>query len=146
VPDRPDLAALLVQLARELMRREEPLLAAHDLPMWDYAVLVRLGDGAVRTQAQLAESVGRDATRLIPILDRLQSRGLVERTPDPADRRNRIVALTDAGRAIMTSCRDAIRAMESDVLAALAPGEDAALLASLVTLVDALSPRPARPS
>src|SRR5690349_13414493 len=103
-----------------MMRREEPLLAAHDLPMWDYAVLVRLGDGAARTQAQLAESVGRDATRLIPILDRLQARGLVERTPDPADRRNRIVALTDAGRATMTSCRDAIRAMESDVLAALA--------------------------
>src|SRR3954453_1383233 len=83
VPDRPDLAALFLQLARELMRREEPLLAAHDLPLWDYAVLVRLGDGAARTQAQLAGSVGRDATRLIPILDRLQARGLVERTPDP---------------------------------------------------------------
>jgi DNA-binding MarR family transcriptional regulator len=137
VSDRPDLGALLFRLAREVMRREEPLLAEQGVQMWDYAVLSRLADGAAPTQAQLAEAVGRDATRLIPILDRLQSAGLVERTPDPRDRRNRIVTLTNAGRDRLAACRTSIRAMEGDLLAALPAAEAAALLASLERLADA---------
>ena len=51
-------------------------------------MLSGLVDGPAQTQARLAEAVGRDKTRLIPILDALEARGLVTRAPDPADRRN----------------------------------------------------------
>jgi DNA-binding MarR family transcriptional regulator len=43
--------------------------------------------------------MGYGKTRLIAILDRLADEGLIERTPDPEDRRARIVQLTAAGRA-----------------------------------------------
>ena len=122
-----DLGALLYALTRAVMAAEEPVLRAQGVEMWDYVVLARLADGAAPTQATLATAVGRDKTRLIPLLDRLEARGLLRRTPDPDDRRNRIVALTQDGRALFERCRDGIRAMEDDLLAGLAPDELARL-------------------
>lgn len=124
---RRDLGDLLGSLVRVVIERETPLLAERGLDMWEYVVLARLADGAAPTQAQLAAAVRRDKTRLIPILDRLEGRGLLDRTPDPADRRNRIVALTDDGRAVLADCRAAIAAMEDELLGALRPEEAAAL-------------------
>jgi DNA-binding MarR family transcriptional regulator len=128
---RRDLGDLLGSLVRVVMERETPLLAERGLDMWEYVVLLRLAGGAAPTQAQLAAAVRRDKTRLIPILDRLEGRGLLGRTPDPADRRNRIVALTDAGQALLADCRAAISAMEDDLLAALEPEDAAALRRAL---------------
>jgi DNA-binding MarR family transcriptional regulator len=115
-----ELGALLYALTRAVVAAEEPVLRAHDLEMWDYVVLNRLAGASAPTQATLAAAVGRDKTRLIPLLDRLEARGLLRRTPDPDDRRNRIVALTPEGRALVMRCRDGIRAMEDELLAGLA--------------------------
>lgn len=128
---RRDLGDLLGSLVRVVMEREMPLLAERGLDMWEYVVLLRLADGAAPTQAQLAAAVRRDKTRLIPILDRLESRGLLDRTPDPADRRNRIVALTASGQEVLRDCRAAVAAMEDELLSALDPEEAAALRRAL---------------
>jgi DNA-binding MarR family transcriptional regulator len=114
-----DLGALLYALTRAVAAAEEPVLRAHGIEMWDYIVLARLAGRAAPTQATLAAAVGRDKTRLIPLLDRLEARSLLRRTPDPDDRRNRIVDLTPEGRALFVRCRDGIRAMEDDLLAGL---------------------------
>lgn len=45
----------------------------------------------------LAETVGVDAPYATLIVDALEERGLVERRPDPADRRRKLVTLTAAG-------------------------------------------------
>jgi DNA-binding MarR family transcriptional regulator len=131
---RRDLGDLLGSLVRVVIERETPLLAERGLDMWDYVVLLRLVDGAAPTQAQLAAAVRRDKTRLIPILDRLEGRGLLDRTPDPADRRNRIVALTAEGQAVLADCRAAVAAMEDELLAGLDP-DDAVTLRRLLEAV-----------
>ena len=95
----PELAAAFDRLTRRAVALELPVLAAHGLTMWEYVVLSGLVDGPAQTQARLAEAVGRDKTRLIPILDELEARGLLIRTPDPADRRNKVVSLTARARA-----------------------------------------------
>lgn len=99
-----------------MLEAETPIFRAHDIEMWDYVVLSALESSAAPTQSELAAAAHRDKTRLIPILDRLEARHLLTRTPDPADRRNRVVALTDEGRALLTACRTDIRAMEADFL------------------------------
>ena len=48
-----------------LIAEEQPILAAHDISMWGYAVLTALRDEPKRTQAALARSIGADKTRLI---------------------------------------------------------------------------------
>jgi DNA-binding MarR family transcriptional regulator len=99
-PARRDLAEMLTELGRQTVAAELPVLAAHGLSMWGYVVLVALDRSPIRTQAALAEAIGADKTRIIGTLDELQSRGYIERMPDPDDRRARLLAITDAGRAV----------------------------------------------
>ena len=48
--------------------------------------------------SELAEAVRVDAPYATLIVDNLEERGLVERRPDPADRRRKLVALTPEGK------------------------------------------------
>jgi DNA-binding MarR family transcriptional regulator len=77
---------------------------------------LRESEGPTRTQAALAQSIGADKTRLIPILDDLQKRGLIARDPDPADRRVRLLALTGEGREKQRAIQSEIRTAENDLL------------------------------
>ena len=138
-----ELAEAFVRLAQVTAAAELPVLRRHELEMWDYVVLGGLADGPARTQASLADAVGRDRTRLIPILDRLEARGLVHRAPDPADRRNKIVRLSGSGREVLAACRAGIGEVEAEQLAELDPGERDAFRATLDRLADRLAgPRP----
>ena len=134
--DRPELGYLLSRLMREVMVREKPILDAAGLEMWDYAVLTALAESDAPTQAQLAATTGRDKTRLIGNLDRLEAQGMVERQPDPTDRRNRIVSLTPAGSRVLRSCREAIGAMEIELLADLDPSDRDAFERALTALAE----------
>lgn len=49
--------------------------------------------------SELARAVGRAATSFTPILDKLQQKDLVERRPDPTDRRAVRIYLTEKGQA-----------------------------------------------
>ena len=118
-----ELAAAFNRLTRRAVALELPVLAAHGLTMWEYVVLSGLVDGPAQTQARLAEAVGRDKTLIIPILDALEARGLLVRSPDPADRRNKVVALTAPGSALRAAVARAIGAAEEEVLGPLDAAE-----------------------
>jgi DNA-binding MarR family transcriptional regulator len=142
---RYDLGAAFAWLARAMIEAERPVLDDHELQMWDYVVLAALADGPVATQSQLSAVTGRDKTRLIPTLDRLEARGLVQRTPDPADRRNNLVASTPAGAGVLKSCRRAIRALEKDLLADVDDDERRIFVDVLQRLADVARPGDGRP-
>jgi DNA-binding MarR family transcriptional regulator len=114
-----DLGALFARITRRLIEAERPLLEAHGLSMWRYVALSRLATQPAGTQLALAHAMRYDKTRLIGLLDRLEQDGLITRTPDPTDRRARIVALTEAGEARRAAAQADIRAMEDDLLADL---------------------------
>ena len=134
--ERPDLAAMLYPLVRELIALELPVLARHQVSMWGYSVLTALDDTPVRTQAALAEAIGADKSRIIGTLDELQTAGLIERTPDPDDRRVRLLSITTRGRRVRRAVRKDIQSQEERILGAL-PGEDrAAFVRILQTLHD----------
>ena len=121
------------------LHRARPLddrLSGRSRAQYHYVVLGGLEHDSAPTQAQLATSVRRDKTRLIAILDRLEDRGLLHRTPDPDDRRNRIVALTDAGRTLLADCRRDVRAMEADLLSTLSAADRTAFVRALSTLAE----------
>jgi len=134
--DRPDLGALFAHVTRRLVDAEGPILADHGLTMWEYVTLSSLGRDDAPTQLALARRIRYDKTRLIALLDGLESRRLVTRRPDPADRRARVVSLTDDGARTLDATRTDIRAMEEGVLADLDAGDRDALLRVLVRLAD----------
>lgn len=120
---RPDLAAMLAPLIRELIAAEEPVLEAHGLTMWGYIVLTALDRSSMRTQAALAAAIGADKTRIISTLDALQEDGYIERRPDPDDRRVRLLAITEAGRRIKNAVQDEIQRGEERWLGELSAEE-----------------------
>jgi DNA-binding MarR family transcriptional regulator len=129
--EREDLGALLAQLMRRIIEAERPLLQAHGLSMWGYSVLSRLADQPMETQQALAKAIGYDKSRLITLLDDLESDGLLTRQPDPSDRRARTVTLTPSGKSRLRAAKADIRAMEDDLLSDLPATERRHLLTAL---------------
>jgi DNA-binding MarR family transcriptional regulator len=58
---------------------------------------------------KLAQKLRCEPSNVTGIVDRLESRGLVERRPDPADRRVKLAAATDEGRQVAQDLRDGLR-------------------------------------
>jgi DNA-binding MarR family transcriptional regulator len=131
---RPDLAAMLAPLVREMIAAELPVLEAHGLSMWGYSVLLALDRSAIRTQAALAEAIGADKTRIIAILDELQQSGLIERVADPEDRRARLLAITKEGRTVKEATQAAIQRGEERWLGTLSAADRAVFLRVLQEL------------
>ena len=125
---------MLAPLIREMIAAELPVLEEHGLSMWGYSVLLALDRSAVRTQAALAEAIGADKTRIIAILDELQQSGLIERVPDPDDRRARLLAITKEGRRVKEATQAAIQRGEERWLGALSANDRAAFLRVLQEL------------
>jgi DNA-binding MarR family transcriptional regulator len=103
-------------------------------------VLVMLAGGPV-TLREIAEANGVDAPYATVIVDKLVSRGLVERTAHPDDNRRKLVTLTAAGRTAAARARR-IWFKPPAALVALAPG-DLAVLDEVLTRLAAATRRDA---
>ncbi len=88
-----------------------------------YQVLAACGREGPRTQLALAQQLGLDRTVMTYLLDDLQQDGLVERRPDPADRRARRVEVTERGRARLCELAERLREAEETLLGPLDPDE-----------------------
>jgi DNA-binding MarR family transcriptional regulator len=88
-----------------------------------YQVLSAAGRGEPGSQLALAQHLGVDRTVMTYLLDDLESAGLVERKPDPADRRARRIVLTEAGNKRLCELEGRLAAMEDELLDPLDPAE-----------------------
>ena len=131
---RRDLAALIEPIRAALLDTEVDVLNRHGLSMWAYVVLLNLTDQPVRTQAALADAIKADRSRIIGVLDDLQTRELIDRRPDPDDRRVRLLALTPEGLRLRDTAQHAIQAREERMLAVLSPRARSEFLKTLQQL------------
>ena len=122
------------QLTRTL---EGELVAAHDLPLPSYEVLLHLAEASSRRlrMTELADRVLLSRSGLTRLVDRLERDGLVERASCPNDARGTHAVLTDAG---LNRLREAapthLRGVAEHVIDRLTPAE----VAQLKTLMDKL--------
>ncbi|TCV91179.1 DNA-binding MarR family transcriptional regulator [Luteibacter rhizovicinus] len=101
-PPLSSLAGHFINRAsRLLLRRGEPRLRALGISAAQLPVLGTLKDGLPRTQASLAALIQVEQPTMAQLLSRMERDGLVERTPDPADRRSSFVSLTPAAKALL---------------------------------------------
>ncbi|GAB3938309.1 MarR family winged helix-turn-helix transcriptional regulator [Micromonospora vulcania] len=134
--DRPDpldddLGWMLGIVFRGYVRAAEHALAEFPGGPRGYQVLTAAINGPARNQGAIAEELGIDRTVLTYVIDDLEGPGFVVRRADPADRRSRLVDVTDAGHAAWERWRLALRKVESHLLATLKPAEEATLRALL---------------
>jgi DNA-binding MarR family transcriptional regulator len=86
----------LVRMSFEVMGRLTQLAAEEGMSLTQLRVLGALRDRRPR-MADLAKGLGLDRSSVTGLIDRAQSRGLVERVPEEGDGRVVRVALTEEG-------------------------------------------------
>jgi MarR family transcriptional regulator for hemolysin len=96
-----------------------------------WAVLARLDRFEGLKQAELAEMLDLQPISLTRLLDGLADNGLIERRPDPDDRRAKRLFLTPAARPLLAELTELGEDLMETALDGLAPTDVAALLASL---------------
>lgn len=92
-----------------------------------YQVLVAVTTEDPTSQLVLAQRLGIDKTAMTYVVDALERESLVERRPDPQDRRIRQVLPTPHGRALLASARAALREVEGVLLRGLSAKEQSQL-------------------
>ncbi len=137
---RPDPLTLeVVELIGEVVARfyedYEEAAAEHALTGAQARLLSLLCVEALPMR-RLAQRLKCEPSNVTGIVDRLEARGLVERQPDPADRRVKVAAATDEGRRVARSLRESLR-FAREPLAGLSERERLALRDALRGMLEA---------
>ena len=139
-PDDDSTGDLLMGVARSMRRAFGAALEEYDVTP-SQARALRIAADVASGEAPPRLSVLADRLRIAPrsvteVVDALEERGLVERRPDPADRRAALVAATAEGLRLHAVLAKARRQASEDYLAALAPRDRAELRRILRLLLD----------
>lgn len=100
LPLEDQLCYAIYSAGMAIQRTYKPLLDSLGLTYPQYLVLNVLWREDKQTVGGIAEALALESSTLTPLLKRLEAAGLVVRTRNPANERQVIVALTDAGRAL----------------------------------------------
>ena len=126
------------RLSHHLDRARAQAFAEHALESWEFDVLAALRRSGSPYQLSpgrlLRETLVTSGT-MTNRVDRLETRGLVRRLPDPNDRRGVLVRLTTSGRTTVDGALEGLLARERALLAGLGPEEQRRLAGLLRTLV-----------
>jgi DNA-binding MarR family transcriptional regulator len=112
-----------------------------DITHMESKVLGYVGRHRGATQSDLARDSGRDKAQLARLIKGLRERGLLQAEPDPEDRRNLRLALTDAGEGVLGLLRQHTRRLASKAVTGLDAAERAQLVALLRRVSENLAPR-----
>ncbi|MEV4095709.1 MarR family winged helix-turn-helix transcriptional regulator [Streptosporangium saharense] len=99
---------------------------------YHYRVLVALEQFGVASQAELGRRCNMDRSDVVATINELAGQGLVERTPDPDDRRRNLVTITTAGERHLHRLEQTLDRVQEDLLAPLTT-EDRQTLTRLLT-------------
>ena len=91
----------LIATARRLRSAFDLRLAEIDLNLNQASLLAFVNDFGDANQTELAEMVGVGRASCCTMIDQLEARGLVQRNPDPDDRRVWLVGITPEGAALV---------------------------------------------
>ncbi|GAA3793529.1 hypothetical protein GCM10022226_11070 [Sphaerisporangium flaviroseum] len=138
-----DLGWTLGVVFRAYVRSADVLF--HDLPGGPrgYQVLAAATQQPPGAQGALAQRLGIDKAVMTYLVDDLENAGLVQRRPDPADRRNKRIVATERGRTTWQATQVRLDHAEEHILAALDPADRAVfreLLRRLAARAQSLDP------
>jgi len=103
----PDMCscAVLRQATRHVTRAYDEMLAPAGLGLNQYSILAKLGRFGPETIQALADRLVMDRSTLGHLLRPLEARGLVSIGVSETDRRQRVIALTETGAALLAEAR-----------------------------------------
>jgi DNA-binding MarR family transcriptional regulator len=111
-------------------------LAEAGVRRYHYALLAALEEHGPGSQAALGRGTGIDRSDMVATVNDLAERRLVQRTPDPDDRRRNVISITAAGRERLGHLDRLLAAAQDEFLAPLAAADRQHLIDLLTRLVD----------
>lgn len=132
----------LSSLGYAVSRRFRERLAPLRLEPREFALLRAVAAAEGQSQQALSERLQIPASRMVAFVDALQNRGLLERRPNPHDRRAHALHLTDGGRELLRRGMSVAIALEDELCAGLEGGERNQLLDLLGRVASQLGLRP----
>ncbi len=148
--ERPDLDLAPMQvlsrvsrLSHHLDRARRASFADHGVESWEFDVLAalrRAGTPYELSPGRLIKETLVTSGTMTNRVDRLVARGLVERLPDPHDRRGVLVRLTDEGRTTVDGALASLLARERELLGGLDASSQTRLASLLRRLVAPFEP------
>jgi len=129
-------AFLLAQLGAHAAMRFAERLTEHDVTPAMVGILQLLRVPSGESQQALAERLGMLPSRLVPLVDNLEGRGLLRRERSRTDRRVNTLRLTPDGAALLRTVGSVVRAHEASLLAGIDANERATLSGLLARIAD----------
>jgi DNA-binding MarR family transcriptional regulator len=130
------LAFLLSQVGIHASRQFAEKIAAVDLnpPLFRVLNLVDAAEG--QSQQAIGAAIDVPASRMVALVDELEQRGLVERRPNPSDRRVRALYLTRKGRNALARGREIASEHEQALTRGMNSADRKRLVGLLQKIVD----------
>ncbi len=101
-----------------------------------YAVLRSIAENPGIEQVQLTGVAISSKATLAEMLSRLESRGLLVRQADPADKRRRFISLTAEGKAVLANTQPVGEQVDTEFLARLSPDDQQHLVRLLKQMLE----------
>lgn len=128
----PNLVGYHLRMAQVTVFKDfDRELAELDITPAIFGVLEVLQHNKGLTQSRLAAAIGLDRSSLVPLLDKLEKRGLVAREASQMDRRSNHLFLTPDGRQLLGKADKRVRQHEQRILAGLTKTETKQLISLL---------------
>ncbi|WP_069164441.1 MarR family winged helix-turn-helix transcriptional regulator [Nocardia altamirensis] len=127
---------LVNQVALVANRATERALEATGSRRYHYALLAALGEFGSISQADLGRRTNIDRSDIVATVNELSDRGFVERSPDPDDRRRKIVTITAAGTDHLAELDERLAGAQDELLAGLSSTDRAEFLRLLTRILD----------
>jgi DNA-binding MarR family transcriptional regulator len=130
------LAFLLSQVGVHASRRFAERIAEAGLnpPLFRILNLIDAAEG--QSQQAIGEGIQVPPSRMVALVDELEERRLVERRPNPSDRRVRALYLTRKGRTSLARARKIAKAHEEELTLGMSETDRARLTKLLQKMVD----------
>lgn len=127
---------LLTQTANHAHRLVTDGFSAVNARGYHYRVLATLEEFGPASQATLGRRSGIHVSEMVATINELAERELVERAPDPADRRRNVISLTTAGKRQLRRLEKQLAERQDELLEPLSPGERERFTELLSKLLD----------
>ena len=131
-----NLGFLLQEVTRLLRRRFDRLVCDTGLTRSQWQVVARLAKDEGVSQAALAEILEVEPITLTRMIDRLAAKGLIERRPNPRDRRSWALHLTTAARPLLATLEAQAEIARAEAFKGL-PAEDIRKLEETLSAIKA---------
>ena len=127
-------------LIRRLQQIHAALFSAQctefSLTSVQFAALTAVSENPGVDATRLSAIIAFDRSTIGDVLERLEGKGWIARSPSPADKRVKLVKLTAAGRRVLDAVRPAVLRVQESILAPLAEADRTRFMALLEQLVD----------